>query len=141
MLALKWIRDNVEKFGGDPNNVTLFGESAGGCSVHYHMLSEMSQGLFHKAIAMSGTVFNPWSIVRLKSNGERLAKALGWDGAGGTKQCMQVLLKASPQSIIKAQETLLTKEVGNPSRSSFYLKCKGNAYLLQALMAKTNLLF
>lgn len=43
-MALKWVQRNIGKFGGDPNCVTIFGESAGGVSVHFHMLSPMSQG-------------------------------------------------------------------------------------------------
>lgn len=44
-LVLKWINKNIEKFGGDPDNVTIFGQSAGGASVDLHLVSEMSQGL------------------------------------------------------------------------------------------------
>lgn len=44
VLVLKWVQKNIQFFGGDPNNVTLFGESAGACSVHMHMLSPMSEG-------------------------------------------------------------------------------------------------
>ncbi|XP_037885698.1 venom carboxylesterase-6 [Glossina fuscipes] len=58
---LKWIQVNIQAFGGNPNSVTIFGESAGGASVTYHMLSSKSQGLFHKGIAQSGTYFNPWA--------------------------------------------------------------------------------
>lgn len=109
--ALRWIRDNISQFGGDPNNVTLFGESAGGCSVHYHLLSEMSRGLFHKAIVMSGSALNPWGVCPLKNLPERLAKGVGWTGEGGAVQMMKVLRSAQPESIVKAQETLTTKEV------------------------------
>lgn len=43
-LALQWVRDNIRQFGGDPQSVTIFGESAGGASVHFHMLSPHSKG-------------------------------------------------------------------------------------------------
>ena len=51
--ALKWVRDNIRSFGGDPGNVTIFGQSAGGRSVTWLMTSPAAQGLFHKAIAES----------------------------------------------------------------------------------------
>ncbi|XP_069700795.1 juvenile hormone esterase-like [Periplaneta americana] len=60
-MALRWVQDNIAKFGGDPRRVTIFGESAGGASVHFHMLSSMSRGLFHRVIAQSGTVLSPWA--------------------------------------------------------------------------------
>lgn len=52
--ALRWVRDNIECFGGDPNRVTLFGESAGATAVGYHALSENPEVLFHRIIMQSG---------------------------------------------------------------------------------------
>ena len=53
--ALRWVRDNIAAFGGDPDNVTICGQSAGGMSVWCHLVSPGSGGLFHKAIVQSGT--------------------------------------------------------------------------------------
>ena len=53
ITSLQWVKKNIEVFGGDPNNVTIFGQSAGGRSVTWLMVSDAARGLFHKAIAQS----------------------------------------------------------------------------------------
>ncbi|CAF4956494.1 unnamed protein product [Pieris macdunnoughi] len=58
VTALRWVKRNIESFGGDPNCVTLAGYSAGGMSVALHTVSPMSKGLFHRAISMSGSPFS-----------------------------------------------------------------------------------
>lgn len=54
IAALTWVHENIEKFGGDPDNITICGESAGGMSVYAMLTTEKTKGLFRKAIAMSG---------------------------------------------------------------------------------------
>ncbi|XP_058812879.1 acylcarnitine hydrolase-like [Topomyia yanbarensis] len=60
--ALRWVQRNIAAFGGDPNNVTIFGNSAGGSLVHFLYLSELAEGLFHKAIAQSGTALATYAF-------------------------------------------------------------------------------
>ncbi|XP_032457819.1 venom carboxylesterase-6 [Nasonia vitripennis] len=61
-LVLRWVNANIEKFGGNPKDVTLFGQSAGGVAVDLHVLSSLSQGLFHRAISMSASPLCPWAF-------------------------------------------------------------------------------
>lgn len=60
-LVLKWIQQNIQNFGGDKSRVTIFGQSAGAVSVLYQMISKRSAGLFHRAIASSGSSLCLWS--------------------------------------------------------------------------------
>ncbi|VVC41624.1 Carboxylesterase type B, conserved site,Carboxylesterase, type B,Alpha/Beta hydrolase fold [Cinara cedri] len=61
VLALRWVRENIITFNGDPDQVTICGGSAGSASVGFHMLSPMSKGLFHKAILQSGSPVCIWA--------------------------------------------------------------------------------
>ena len=61
--ALRWVRDNIAAFGGDPTRVTLFGESSGASSVGLHQLSHHSAHLFQRAIFQSGAPHASWSLM------------------------------------------------------------------------------
>jgi len=65
LLGLQWIKSNIGAFGGDANNVTLFGESAGSVSVSLHLLSPLSRDLFHRAIMQSGSANMPWATTSM----------------------------------------------------------------------------
>uniref|UniRef100_A0A3B3D3U0 Carboxylic ester hydrolase n=1 Tax=Oryzias melastigma TaxID=30732 RepID=A0A3B3D3U0_ORYME len=62
--AISWIRRNIAEFGGNPDNLTIFGQSAGAASVSFQMLSPYSRGLFRRAISQSGVALSPWALQR-----------------------------------------------------------------------------
>lgn len=72
VAALRWVRQNISRFGGNPDNVTIFGESGGGGKVGTLLCMPQAKGLFHKAIIMSGTILN----VNTKDMSEALGKAV-----------------------------------------------------------------
>ncbi|MCK2177853.1 carboxylesterase/lipase family protein [Enterobacter asburiae] len=75
--ALKWIKDNIVLFGGDPNNVTIFGESAGAHSVGILMASPLARGLFHKAIGQSGAFWESENgVIPSKLQAQTIGKSL-----------------------------------------------------------------
>jgi len=62
-MALRWVYDNIEAFGGDPTKITIVGESAGSASVSLHLLSPLSQPLFKSAIMQSGGFLADWATL------------------------------------------------------------------------------
>ncbi|HKU37992.1 MAG TPA: carboxylesterase family protein, partial [Polyangiales bacterium] len=100
--ALRWVQRNIRNFGCDPDNVTIFGESAGGVSVYTHLASPASAGLFHRAIAQSGTyAFAAPQTTRAAAevNGQAFATALGC--AAGDLACM----RAAPVSTVLSKQS------------------------------------
>ena len=79
IAALEWVRDNVEQFGGDPDNVTVFGESAGGMSVATLLGTPAADGLFHRAVAQSGAAHNVSETAVAARVGEELCRQIGLD--------------------------------------------------------------
>ncbi|XP_036406856.1 fatty acyl-CoA hydrolase precursor, medium chain-like [Megalops cyprinoides] len=109
VVALQWVQENIQSFGGDPRSVTIFGESAGGVSVSLQLLSPLSSGLFHRAIAESGTarmnmVFNPNPL----PIAQIVANMSGCDITSTEKmvECMKLFTK---EDILKTMEQ--TKDV------------------------------
>jgi para-nitrobenzyl esterase len=77
VASLKWIRDNIEAFGGDPNNVTVFGQSGGGFKISTLLAMPLAQGLFHKAILQSGSVLDAMPLDEAADNGRKIYAHLG----------------------------------------------------------------
>lgn len=109
-MALRWVRENIHSFGGDTKNITVFGESAGAASVHFHMLSDLSKGLFDKAIIQSGSALAPWCNPPSNNWSERIAKKLGWDGIGGAVKLIEFLRNVDVEQLILAQDIRTEEE-------------------------------
>ncbi|HEX7874061.1 MAG TPA: carboxylesterase family protein [Sphingobium sp.] len=80
LAALKWVRRNIARFGGNPNNVTIMGESAGGMSIHALMTAPMAKGLFQRAIIMSGgdgTAHDPATLADAEKTGADFIQSKG----------------------------------------------------------------
>lgn len=110
-MALRWIKSNCASFGGNPNCITVFGESAGSASTHYMMLTEQTQGLFHRGILQSGCATAPWAF-----NGDithrayNLAKSAGYKGEDNDKDVLQFLQNAKAKDLIRVESTALSAE-------------------------------
>lgn len=117
LLALQWISDNINQFGGDPERVTIFGESAGAVSVALHLLSPLSRNLFSQAILQSGAATCPWGSKdahEIIANGLQLASLLNCPSTNppdfdAVLACLQ---KADPMALV-SQEVGQTKTILN----------------------------
>src|SRR5262249_5868142 len=101
--AMRWVQGNAFAFGGDPGNVTIFGESAGGASVCTNMASPTAFGLFSRAIAESGCIFPTPGKQAAERQGAALAKRLGCTKAATAAACLRTktvaeILTAEPTS-------------------------------------------
>jgi para-nitrobenzyl esterase len=115
IAALKWVQNNIAQFGGDPKNVTLFGESAGAIDAAMLMTSPLATGLFRRVISESGPAFNPAQTL---SQAEALGKAVGKLAPGDPHATPLERLRALPPTEV---EKLLAQAVahGAGDASSF----------------------
>ncbi|XP_076286083.1 uncharacterized protein LOC143211880 [Lasioglossum baleicum] len=107
VLALKWVQKNIATFGGDPNNVTLFGESSGSSSVVLHELSPQSKGLYQSTISQSGAplIFLSHPPYAALKSAHLLAALLGFD-TSNKEQLFQSFLHANVYDLVMATSNM-----------------------------------
>ena len=108
IAALKWVQENIAAFGGDPDKVTIFGESAGAMSVATLLTMPRAKGLFHRAIVQSGNTPNVNSAATAKRIGGRLAEILGVEATRET------IAATSTERVLQAQAKLRTDLLARP---------------------------
>ncbi|KAK9502364.1 hypothetical protein O3M35_011153 [Rhynocoris fuscipes] len=112
-MVLQWVQKNIRNFGGDPNMVTIYGESAGAGSVHHHMLSPLSKGLFHQAISQSGTALSAKNFLPpgiAKTRAMKLAEKAGCPSSN-TEQMLICLREMNAQDITRLNQIFSMKQI------------------------------
>ncbi len=106
IAALQWVRQNIRQFGGDPGNVTLFGESAGSIDATTLMTSPLTKNLFRRVIAESGPAFG-FGTERTVAQMEPLGVAVGKEAGGQPGSQLAVLLKLPASQITQIEDRLI----------------------------------
>ncbi len=136
IASLKWVRDNIAAFGGDPDNVTIFGESGGGAKVSIMMLSPLAKGLFHKAICESGTslaILTGKPLADIEKSGKALFEKLGIDSSDDPL----AQVRALPFSkILEANQALEPPRTAPGSPPAFVWDAAVDGWLLPESPAK-----
>ena len=115
--AMHWVRDNIARFGGDPDNVTLAGTSAGGQSVGLHLTSPGSAGLFHRAVIQSAYPTSRWATdAEARAQGQAFATALGCMDPTTVLACMRA---AAPIAVMTALSQA-PQQVAEPAGRTFW---------------------
>jgi len=114
--ALNWVNDNIANFGGDPDNITIFGESAGGHSVFSLIASPLAKGLFQKAIVESGGVDLSAPLEKGYEQGKGIAKSMGC-----SPENLSCLRKLPAKKLLKAFGSAILTRAFGPHSDGYFL--------------------
>lgn len=118
VAAMRWVNKNIKNFGGDPTNVTIFGESAGDSCVGYHLVSSMTKGLFKKAILQSGAMTSWWSnVTDVKVRAVAIARKLGFKSENYEE--LYEFFKAQPVERLIMQQTNAPLTLAQKEKTSY----------------------
>jgi para-nitrobenzyl esterase len=109
IAALEWIKRNVAAFGGDPERVTILGQSGGGLDIAIHLAGPLSRGLFHAAIVQSA-IWNVRPASTFAQKHQKLAQEVGCAGAGS----LQCLRQLAPETLVLARAAIPTSQASYP---------------------------
>lgn len=120
--SLKWVKKNIAQFGGDPDNVTIFGQSAGAGSVRFICTSPLASGLFHKAVIMSGGGLStpkessrPYKMLTMQESADNMKSILDWAGIKSLEQ-----MRRTSTEVMHTVADIKAMSEGNPFRGMFY---------------------
>ncbi|XP_050949965.1 carboxyl ester lipase, tandem duplicate 2 isoform X2 [Labeo rohita] len=117
--AIAWVHRNIRNFGGNPDNITIFGESAGAASVNFQILSPKNKGLIRRAISQSGVALCPWAIIRNpRQHAEEIARKVGCPIDSGMVACLKM---TDPKAVTLAGKIKMSTSAAEPIVNNLYL--------------------
>ena len=134
--ALRWVQRHIQRFGGDPNNVTLFGESAGAGDIAYLLLSPLAEGLFHQAISQSGG----WPADQRRTLADNEAQGVEFLAAAGVAD-IAALRSMPAATLLKTAEAHFVRDYDDPPIDGWLLPAPPAKLLRRGAFAPVPVIF